>query len=268
MKFITCLLAISTLVSCTTSKKSREVIILPSSLTEAVNSTLRTPENQKRDIFRHPEETLNFFGITPEMTVVEIWPSGGWYTEILAPYLASKGKYIMADTASDPKEYTKPRTQWLEKYPSINKTVQTTVFSPGSETEIAPANSADLVLTFRNVHNWLPLESQEASFKVFFKALKPGGVLGVVEHRASTKTKFDPKSGYVQESEVIRMAKKAGFILKEKSQINANPKDSANHPEGVWTLPPRLRLGDKDKSKYLSIGESDRMTLKFVKPVK
>ncbi len=268
MKFLTCLLAISTLVSCTTAKKPDETLVLPATLSEAVNSTLRTPENQKRDSSRHPEETLKFFGITPEMTVVEIWPSGGWYTEILAPYLASKGKYIMGDTAADPKGYTKPRTEWLEKYPSIGETVLSAVFTPGSETEIVPDNTADMILTFRNVHNWLPLKSQEASFKLFFKALKPGGVLGVVEHRASTKTKFDPKSGYVQESEVIRMAKKAGFVLEAKSQINANPKDTANHPEGVWTLPPRLRLGDKDKAKYLAIGESDRMTLKFVKPLK
>lgn len=254
-------------VSCSSQKKEVSEAQLPQTLSEAVASSFRSPENMKRDLYRHPLETLQFFGVEPHMTVVEIWPSGGWYTEILAPYLAQKGKYVIADPAADPNGYTNARKIWMEKHPEIKSKVMTSVFMPTGE-EIVPAGTADMVLTFRNVHNWLPVSSQENAFKVFFKALKPGGVLGVVEHRASSKVKFNPKSGYVKEAEVIRMAKLAGFVLKEKSEINANPKDSTNHPEGVWTLPPRLRLGEKDKDKYLAIGESDRMTLKFVKPLK
>lgn len=242
--------------------------VLPKTLEDAVASSFRSPDFQKRDIYRHPLETLKFFGVQPEMTVVEIWPSGGWYTEILAPYLAEKGRYIIADPASDPNGYTTKRKEWMAKYPEVAGKVTHTVFMPEASAEIAPAGTADVVLTFRNVHNWQPVKAQEDAFKVFFKALKPGGVLGVVEHRANAKKKFDPKSGYVKESEVIRLAKKAGFVLESKSEVNANPKDSADHEKGVWTLPPRLALGEKDKDKYLAIGESDRMTLKFVKPKK
>ncbi len=256
------------LVSCSTSKKELNRPQFPQTIKEAVSSSFRNPENLKRDIYRHPLETLEFFGVKPQMTVVEIWPSGGWYTEILAPYLAQNGKYIIADPASDPNGYTNSRKIWMVKHPEIQSKVSESVFMPNEAKEIAPAGSADVVLTFRNVHNWLPVSSQENAFKIFFKALRPGGVLGVVEHRANPKVKFNPKSGYVKESEVIRMAKLAGFVLDSKSEINANPKDSTNHPEGVWTLPPRLKLGEKDKDKYLKIGESDRMTLKFIKPLK
>lgn len=256
------------LIGCSTQTKNQQVVVLPTTLEEAVGSTLRSPENQKRDVYRHPLETLQFFGVKPHMTVVEIWPSGGWYTEILAPYLAAEGKYIIADPSSDPNGYTNNRKRWMENHPSIASTVTHSVFMPNESQEIAPAHSVDIVLTFRNVHNWLPTASQENAFKTFFKALKPGGVLGVVEHRANPKIKFDPKSGYVPEAEVIRLAKLAGFKLAAKSEINANPKDTANHPAGVWTLPPRLKLGETEKDKYLKIGESDRMTLKFIKPTK
>lgn len=156
----------------------------------------------------------------------------------------------------------------MSKHPEIAKHVKYSKFLPPEELNIAPSNSVDMVLTFRNVHNWKPDSAQEAAFQSFYHALKPGGILGVVEHRAPESTKEDRTSGYVQESRVIKMAVKAGFNLAAKSEINANPKDSANHPKGVWTLPPSLRLGEKDKSKYLVIGESDRMTLKFVKPLK
>ncbi len=254
------------LIGCSSSQKP--VTVLPSTLNEAVGSTIRTESNKARDEFRHPEDTLKFFGVEPSMTVVEIWPSSGWYTEILAPYLSANGKYIIADPSSDPNGYTKPRQEWLAAHPDIASTVSHAVFMPNDETEIAPAQSVDMVLTFRNVHNWLPTSSQEKAFKKFFKVLKPGGVLGVVEHRASPKVKFNPKSGYVRESEVVRLAELAGFRLLGKSEVNSNPKDSTNHPEGVWTLPPRLRLGDKDRAKYQAIGESDRMTLKFIKPSK
>jgi predicted methyltransferase len=268
MKWIA-LVSLIGLAACSSQTKSPKVASLPLDLATAVHSSpYRSAENMKRDIYRHPLETLTFFGITPEMTVVEIWPSGGWYTEILAPYLATKGQYIVADPPSDPNGYTTKRKEWMAKYPAIAGKVKHTAFLSPEHGDIAPAGTADVILTFRNVHNWQPLKAQEAAFKIFFKALKPGGVLGVVEHRANAKIKFDPKSGYVKQSEVVRMATKAGFILAGSSEINANPKDLANYPDGVWTLPPRLKLGEQDKDKYLAIGESDRMTLKFVKPAK
>lgn len=246
------------LVSCASSPKN------PSNLKEAVSNPLRSEDFKKRDQYRHPEETLSFFGIKPDMTVVEIWPSGGWYTEILAPYLHEKGTYIVADPTSDPRGYTTRRKEWLAKNKEIGSKVQHSNFLPPQELTIARAGTVDMVLTFRNVHNWLPTANQELAFKAFYDALKPGGILGVVEHRAP-KAGFDPKSGYVAQEEVIRMAKKAGFTLVDSSEINANPKDTKDHPEGVWTLPPALRLKEKDQEKYLAIGESDRMTLKFKK---
>lgn len=254
------------LAGCSSGKKETASPSLPDTLEESVSGPLRTAENKKRDQYRHPLETLKFFGVEKDMTVVEIWPSGGWYTQILAPYLAEKGQYIIADPAADPKGYTTPRSKWLENHPEIAKTVKKVTFAPGKKIDLGQDNSADMVLTFRNVHNWLPVKNQEEAFNSFYKVLKPGGILGVVEHRANTKKPFKPESGYVPEKEVIKLAEQAGFKLAEKSNINANPKDTADHPEGVWTLPPALRLGDKNKEKYLEIGESDRMTLKFVKP--
>ena len=249
-------------------KKEKEVLMpaRPEIIQDAVNSQYRTPEYKKRDMYRHPVETLTFFGLKNDMTVIEIWPSGGWYTEILAPYLSEKGKYIMADPAADPNGYTNPRKAWMLAHPEIASTVHQTTFMPNDATKIAEDGTVDLILTFRNVHNWLPLANQEAAFRVFYKALKPGGTLGVVDHRANPKITLDPKSGYVLEKDMIAMAVKAGFKLDGKSEVNANPLDTTDWKEGVWTLPPRLRLGDKDKDKYLSIGESDRMTLKFTKP--
>lgn len=238
----------------------------PMSLKDAVHyNPLRSEDFMKRDRYRHPLETLSFFGIRPEMTVVEIWPSGGWYTEILAPYLSERGTYIIADPPSDPRGYTKRRQEWMAKNKHIADKVKSTKFLPPDEVAIAPAGTADMVLTFRNVHNWLPTANQEAAFRAFFTALKPGGILGVVEHRAPA-VGFNEKHGYVPQEEVIRLATKAGFKLVGTSDVNANPKDTKDHPEGVWTLPPSLRLGERDKEKYLAIGESDRMTLKFQKP--
>lgn len=270
MNYLLSIALMISLVSCSSSdkKKAPTPHPLPTSISEATNANFRTAANMKRDMYRHPSETLTFFGITPTMTVVEIWPSGGWYTEILAPYLAAQGKYIIADPESDPRGYTNPRKEWMASHPIIAEKVTMTTFQPPKKIELAPAGSVDMVLTFRNIHNWLPTKTQEEAFKTIFKALKPGGVLGVVEHRANTKIKFDSKSGYVKEAEVIRMAKKAGFKLEKKSEINANPNDKANHPDGVWTLPPRLRQGETKKSDYMAIGESDRMTLKFIKPKK
>ncbi len=234
----------------------------------------RTPKYAARDKYRHPHETLNFLGIKPEMTVVEIWPGGGWYTEILAPYLKERGRYFAAHRNRDTKEARilrgiKRYDEKLAARPDLYGEVIVTELSR-NKTAIAPQGSADLVLTFRNVHNWMKFGFDQTIFDAMYAALKPGGILGVVEHRADPEEFPDPQalSGYVHEEQVIELAETAGFKLVAKSEVNANPKDTRNHPKGVWTLPPSLRLKDKDREKYLDIGESDRMTLKFIKPVR
>lgn len=241
-------------------------------LAEIVASDHRTPKYVARDKYRHPVETLTFFGVRPDMTVVEIWPGGGWYTEILAPYLRDEGKYYAAhrNRETDNRRILAGIKRYdakLAARPDLYGAVIVTQLSR-NKTAIAPEGSADMVLTFRNVHNWMKHGFDQTVFDAMYAALKPGGILGVVEHRADPDAFPDPQtlSGYVQEAQVIELAQAAGFKLVERSEVNANPKDTRNHPEGVWTLPPSLRLKDKDREKYLAIGESDRMTLKFVKP--
>lgn len=239
---------------------------------DAIEGENRTATWVVRDRYRHPAETLAFFELGPEMTVVEIWPGGGWYSEILGPYLAS-GKLYAAQFPLEgrPEYYRRIRTQFEEKlaaYPGVYPTTEVVEFDPANDLLETPDGSVDRVLTFRNVHNWLRSKSEARAFELFFKALKPGGVLGVVEHRAPAGTSWDAMktSGYMTEAYVIELAEQAGFVFDGRSEINANPKDTANHPEGVWTLPPSLRLKEKDREKYLAIGESDRMTLRFKKP--
>ena len=244
-------------------------------LAAAIASPARTPKFAARDAYRHPLETLRFFGVQPNQTVVEIWPGRGWYMEILAPYLHDRGRYYAAieapDVAGAPKE-AKENAAFLRKRiaddPAHFGKVVVTELHPPQLTEICPPGTADVVLTFRNVHNWLDAGNQQAQFDAFFKALKPGGVLGVVEHRAKpgTSLKDMSKSGYTDEAYVKNLAATAGFRFDAESPINNNPKDTKDYPEGVWTLPPTLTLGDKDRAKYVAIGESDRMTLRFVKP--
>jgi predicted methyltransferase len=242
-------------------------------LQKAINGKHRSAEHKHRDPYRHPEQTLAFFDVKEDMTVVEISPGEGWYTEILAPYLRDKGKLYAGHFSHDNQEpyFKKSLSDFLDKIhkqPKLYDKVEITVLQPPKEVQIAPDGSADRVVTFRNVHNWMKNDQATNVFNAMFKALKPGGILGVVEHRGVSIKQQDPKalSGYVSEDYVIALARNAGFEFLAKSEINANPKDTKNYPEGVWTLPPTLRLKDKDRAKYLAIGESDRMTIKFIKP--
>jgi predicted methyltransferase len=244
-------------------------------LDQVLAGSHRDAKNAARDQYRHPKETLLFFGLQPDMSVVEVWPSAGWWTEILAPLLRDEGKYYAAWFATewkDTPDYLKQREKGFDamlagKPELYGKVIKTKLLAPGY-VDIAPKGSADMVLTFRNVHNWAKAGNADAMFTAFYDALKPGGILGVKDHRARPGTSFKQQidSGYMTEEYVISTAEKAGFKFVAKSEINANPKDTTDHPAGVWTLPPTLRLGEKDREKYLAIGESDRMTLKFVKP--
>ena len=246
-----------------------------SALDSALQGSWRDPANVARDVHRHPRQTLTFFGIAPRQTVIEITPGGGWYAEILAPYLRDDGHYVAA--VVDPaavaegkgRDYQQKNKTTLESKfaaaPAQYGKAQVVAYDPKAPV-FGPAASADLVLTFRNVHNWRSSGQAEGMFKGFFAVLKPGGILGVVEHRARADVPADDKSGYVGEAQVIAMAEAAGFKLAEKSEINANPHDTKDHPNGVWTLPPGNNHDAADDAKYKAIGESDRMTLRFVKP--
>lgn len=244
-------------------------------LVAAVAGEHRDPANVARDPWRHPLETLDFFGLAPAMTVVEITPGGGWYTEILAAALAGEGKLYAAgfpvSAGNAPGWMQQMHDAFLAMLaakPAIYGHVTVTELGGSADAAIAPAGSADLVLTFRNVHNWMKAGTADAVFAAMHQALKSGGTLGVVEHRAPAGTSEERmiESGYVTEAKVKTLAAAAGFEFVAASEVNANPADTADHPAGVWTLPPRLRLGEQDRDKYLAIGESDRMTLKFRKP--
>ncbi len=231
----------------------------------------RSAANKARDVHRHPAQTLAFFGIKPDMTVVEISPSGGWYTEVLAPYLHDKGIYYAAGANPAGGERAaaavKSFQDKLAANPAAFDKVKLSVFTKGTM-DIAPAGSADAVLSFRNVHNWHMGGYAPDAFKAFFAALKKGGTLGIVEHRLP-EDKPDAlmsESGYMKVSYVKKLAADAGFKFVGASEVNANAKDRKDYPKGVWTLPPNYAEGDKDKATYAAIGESDRMTLKFVKP--
>ncbi|MBB1426484.1 class I SAM-dependent methyltransferase [Shewanella sp. SG44-2] len=244
-----------------------------SALAKAVASEFRTADNKLRDQYRHPAETLAFFDVKPEQTVIELWPGGGWYAEILAPYLAEKGQYVAANFETKPAEenrqtaYYKSAGLKFEKWVSDNKAsvgnVQFVTLDPPAKFSLGKDNSADHVLTFRNLHNWAMKGELEGVFKAAHDVLKVGGSLGIVEHRANIG--MAAESGYMDQNQMVELANKYGFELTGSSEVNANPKDSKDYEKGVWTLPPRLALGDQDKQKYLDIGESDRMTIKFTK---
>jgi predicted methyltransferase len=245
---------------------------IESTLDTALRGTQRSEQNRARDRFRHPKQTLQFFGLRDDMHVVELWPGNGWYTEILAPTLRERGRLYAAHY--DPAGHTnhqKVRQAYIEKLrsrPDVYDRVIVTALDLPRQRSPAPPGSADLILTFRNVHNWTATGDHAAIFKIIFTALKPGGVFGVVEHRARPGTSLSEmkRTGYMTESYVIGLARDAGFELLARSEINANPVDSKDYPNGVWSLPPALQGGSHDAAKYLAIGESDRMTLKFRKP--
>ncbi|MFL9841276.1 methyltransferase domain-containing protein [Sphingomonas sp. ST-64] len=237
-------------------------------LKAAVAAATRTPANVARDTYRHPAETLAFFGVKPNQTVVELWPGGGWYTEILAPYLKKGGGTLYA---AAPWPTGLKGTQALQaKDAAAYGAVKLAAFPAADGEPAVPAGSADVVLTFRNIHNWKMGTSDRSAeaFKQIFAMLKPGGTLGIVEHRLpeSADAAREKTSGYVKVSTVRKLAEEAGFKFVAASEVNANPKDTADWENGVWTLPPSYRLKDVDRAKYEAIGESDRMTLKFRKP--
>jgi predicted methyltransferase len=242
-------------------------------IARALAGDWRSEKNRARDQYRHPKETLAFFGVGPDQTLIEIWPGGGWYAEVLAPALNAHGHYIAV--------VTKPLPDSPARVQSNNDKLRATfkarpdLYGNAEVREaldaapvLGPPESADVVLTFRNAHNWVMAGNEQAMFRAFFAVLKPGGTLGLVDHRAAVdQPPAEMKtSGYLPEAYVIALAEGAGFKLVEKSEVNANPKDTKDYKEGVWTLPPTLALGEQDKAKYLAIGESDRMTLKFRKP--
>lgn len=235
----------------------------------------RSAANRARDAYRHPKETLTFFGIRQNMTVIEVWPGGGgWYTEILAPVLRDKGRYIAASW--DPKSESKYVQDNLKAYaeklasrPDLYGKTTVVALQHPDELKPVPDGSADMVLTFRNLHNWMSRDAAEPMLAAMFRALKPGGILGMVEHRASNSEPQDPRarSGYVREDHAIALAEATGFELIGRSDVNANPNDTKNHPDGVWSLPPTFRGGEVNREHYSAIGESDRFTLRFRRPL-
>lgn len=236
----------------------------------------RSEENIARNSSRHPVETLAFFGLQPDMTVVEISPGALWYTEILAPVLKHKGRLIAAaydaSLPNMPPYQARLTNQMLERFknePSIFSEVQVTRYTPPEIMQLGDDSSADLVLTFRNSHGWVHAGSAGQVYKSFFAVLKAGGVLGVVQHRGEDRLRpsSNKMSGYLSEATVIALAEDAGFVLEAKSEINANPKDTKDYERGVWTLPPVLQGNPLTRNRYVQIGESDRMTLKFRKPL-
>lgn len=241
-------------------------------LKKAVKSEHRGEENKARDAFRKPYETLAFFGIEKDMTVIEIWPGSGWYSEIIAPYLKNEGKLIAAVYDRNP-ETARPwmLDLWrdyeanLVKHPERNGEIEVVDLSTNGDSTLAPEGSVDMILDFRNAHNWIRWGG-DAMAAGWFKVLKPGGVVGIVDHHLADDKTYNPKNGYIHEKQIIELMEKHGFVLAARSDHLANPKDTMDHPQGVWTLPPTLALGEQDRDTYVKIGESNRMALKFVKP--
>lgn len=245
-----------------------EAVAVDGAIAAAVAAPNRTPTNVARDAYRHPAETLAFFGVKSGDTIVEIWPGGGWYTEILAPLTKAGGGTLYA---AAPWERGLNRIkEWQGAKPDVYGDIKLAEFPHTGTNPKVPDASADVVLTFRNVHNWRfgGTDNAANAFAQIYAMLKPGGVLGVVDHRLpeDMDSALEEKSGYMKRSSVIAFAEAAGFKLAGESEINANPRDTHDYEKGVWTLPPTLREGETNRDKYLAIGESDRMTIKFEKP--
>ena len=248
-----------------------------SKIETAMDGDHRSDKNKARNKYRKPVETMKFFGLKPDMTVIEIAPGGGWYTEILAPIMRDTGIYISGSydvkvegQAKYRYRQNKTLLKQITDQPELYGQIKVAAYSPPQSRNLWQENSVDMVLTFRSSHGWVSDGLIDDVYSDFFKVVKPGGTLGVVQHRAPAGGDAPEwaNKGYVPEARVIQAAEKAGFILDAKSEINANPKDLKDHDEGVWRLPPTLSLDDKDREKYLAIGESDRMTLRFKKPLK
>jgi predicted methyltransferase len=260
----------------TTATAAEAGTTVDTKLKASIAGPQRTEKERARDVYRHPRETLEFFGLKDTDTVLELSPGEGWYTAVLAPVLHDRGKLIVAggDPKGDPnREGTKNALALQERFqkaPQAFDRVQSVVLSYDASSPWGAPESADMVLTFRNLHNWIEDGKADAVLAQAFKVLKHGGVLGLTDHRANPSASTDPKAigetGYVPEAYVEKIVEAAGFKLAAKSDINANPKDTKDYPKGVWTLPPVYAAGDADHAKYEAIGESDRMTLKFVKP--
>jgi len=245
----------------------------PAELSALLTLSHRGADHRARDGYRHPAETLVFFGVAPDMKIVEIWPGGGWYTELLAPLVRERGHLLGA--TMDPADRTfrgrfaREYAAFLRAKPEVYGSVERVVLFPPDHFELAPEGSQDMVLTFRSLHNWIRWGGYEQQvFDAMARCLKPGGVLGVVEHRApdGSDPRVTAEQGYVSEAYTIELAQHAGLRLQSRSEINANAADTHDHPDGVWSLPPTLRGGETDRERYVAIGESDRMTLRFIKP--
>ena len=250
-----------------TAQASVENIKVSAAIKQAVAGDWRNPQNTLRDRYRHPAETLAFLQLRPNAHVIEITPGNGWYSEILAPLLKQQGMYTAATPQGTTPEKQAGNSKLREKFSADTRhySAANIVEFDATAPVFGPPASADIVLTFRNVHNWVKAGNAAAYFKALHDVLKPGGILGVEDHRAAAGTPLDINSGYLPEEEVIKLATAAGFRLDARSEINANPKDTKDYPKGVWTLPPVLVLGAQDRDKYLVIGESDRFTLRFVR---
>ena len=242
------------------------------SLKMAVKADHRSEDNKARDKYRKPHEVLSWFGVKPDMTVVEIYPGGGWYTEILGPYLKDQGQLIAAVYDRNPETQAKWMAGANQRYadnclskPEVYGNIKAVDLVLPDKTELAPEGSVDMILDFRNAHNWVKW-GEEAMVTSWFKALKKGGTVGLVDHRMDDDKEYNPRNGYVHQKQMVELMEKHGFKFAGSSDLLRNTADTKDHPKGVWTLPPSLALGEQDRDKYLKIGESDRLTLKFVKP--
>src|SRR5215469_1473261 len=265
------LLATAALIAgCTTTTAGREPTA--NALDAILAGSQRTAADRSRDPYLHPKETLLFFGIRPHTRVLQVWPESGWYTAIIAPLVQGKGRYYAGVIAPDPgSRFLQARLadyrRLLASRPDLYGGVKVVTFPPDG-TDVLPPGSASMVLSFRDLHEWMALGDAQQALATIYRVLAPGGVFGIVDNRGNPAVPQDPraKNGYVRQDYAIRMIEAAGFRLVATSEVNANPKDTKNYPAGVWALPPDYRLGNVDRRKYEAIGESDRFTLKFVKP--